>query len=179
MAEPVIEVSCACGQVRLEVTGKPIISAECCCTSCRSAAGTFEALPGAHPILTAYGATRYELYRKDRVRFLSGAEHLREHRLQPDSHTRRVVAGCCNSPVFTEFEGGHWLSLYGGLWPAGTLPPLEIRTMTSDLPDPSVLPDDVTNARRQNGSFFRKLLLAWVAMGFRVPKTPAAAPWGV
>jgi hypothetical protein len=171
-----MELSCRCGQVRLEVTGAPIVSAECCCNSCRSAATTFEGLPGARAILTPYGATRYELYRKDRVKFLAGTAFFREHRVTAGSPTRRVVAGCCNTPVFTEFKHGHWLSLYGGLWPAGTLPALEMRTMTGDLPDPSVLPQDVTNAKSQNGTFFGRLLVAWVAMGFRVPKVAEAAP---
>ena len=81
-----------------------------------------------------------------------------------------------NTPVFTEFQGGHWFSLFGGLWATGRLPPLELRTMTSDLPDRSVLPDNVPNGGRQSGKFFARLLLAWVAMGFRVPKGPQAAP---
>ena len=114
--------------------------------------------------------TRFVLYRKDRVRFLKGTDLLREFRLTPETKTRRVVATCCNTPVFLEFQNGHWLSLYGGLWPAGTLPPLQLRTMTSDLPAGTVLPDDVPNMKQQSGAFFVKLLGAWIAMGFRSPK---------
>lgn len=168
------ELACACGQVRIEVTGRPIVSAECCCNSCRRASTTFEALPGARPVREPNGTTRYELFRKDRVRIVSGAGQLREFRLKPNAHTRRVVAACCNTPLFTEFESGHWLSMYGRLWPAGTLPPLQVRTMAGDLPDPSVLPGDVPNARAHTGSFMWKLLGAWVAMGFRVPKVEVA-----
>jgi hypothetical protein len=168
------QLTCTCGQVRIEVAGAPIVSVECCCNSCRTAGTKFEALPGARPVLGPHGQTRYELYRKDRVRFVAGTEHFREFRLKPNSHTRRVIAVCCNTPLFTEFQGGHWLSLYGGLWPAGTLPPLEMRTMASDLPDASVLLDDVPNARTQGGVFMWKLLSAWVAMGFRVPKIEVA-----
>ena len=113
-------------------------------------------------------------YRKDRVRFVSGQEQMRAFRLKPDSPTRRVVAACCNTPLFTEFQGGHWLSLYGALWPAGTLPPPDVRTMTRDLPDPSVLPADVPNLKTHSGVFMWKLLWAWVAMGFRVPKIEVA-----
>lgn len=172
--KPAIQLTCACGEVRIEVTGASIVSAECCCNSCRAAAAKFEQLPGARPVLSGYGAVRYELYRKDRVRFLSGREHLREFRLKPESPTRRVVAACCNTPLFTEFRNGHWLSLYGALWPADALPPLEMRTMTSDLTDASMLPNDVPNLRTQSGTFFAKLLWAWIAMGFRVPKVDVA-----
>ena len=101
---------------------------------------------------------------------MQGSANLKEFRLKPESKTRRVVATCCNTPVFAEFQNGHWLSLYGCLWPAGTLPALEMRTMTMDLPAGTALPDDVPNARRQTVSFFVKLLSAWIAMGFRSPK---------
>tara|TARA_R110002096_G_scaffold436100_2_gene667771 strand:- start:22052 stop:22468 length:417 start_codon:yes stop_codon:yes gene_type:complete len=116
------------------------------------------------------GGTPFILYRKDRIAALQGTEHLSEFRLTPKSKTRRVIATCCNTPVFLEFQGGHWLSLYGCLWPEGSAPPPDLRTMTSDLPADSSLPDDILNCKRQSGRFMLKLLGAWIAMGFRVPK---------
>jgi hypothetical protein len=47
---------------------------------------------------------------------------------------------------------------------------LELRTMTGDLEDRSVLPSDVTNARWQSLPFFYRLFTAWVGMGFRNPE---------
>lgn len=166
----ITRLACACGQVHIEVEKAPIVSAECHCNSCRSAGEKLQALPDAPPVLEANGGTRFILYRKDRVRFTKGADLLKEFRLTPQSKTRRVVASCCNTPVFLELENGHWLSLYGHLWPEGKLPPLELRTMTSDLPDASLLSNDVPNGKRQSLSFFAKLLGAWVAMGFKSPK---------
>lgn len=163
-------IHCACGRVPLEVVRAPIISVECYCSSCRAAADKLQGLSDAPTILEGHGGTRFVLYRKDRVRFLKGDEYLKEFRLSPKATTRRVVATCCNTPVFLEFNGGHWLSLYGGLWPEGTLPPLEIRTMTSDLQDASILSGDVPKFKRQSISFIAKLFGAWVAMGFRNPK---------
>lgn len=58
------------------------------------------------------------------------------------------------------------------LWPQVALPPPEMRTMVSDLPEGARLPDDIPNARKQSLRFFAKLFGAWVAMGFRNPKTP-------
>lgn len=164
------QIGCACGQVRLQVAGAPISSVECCCNSCRAAGARMQTLPAAPPVVEAHGGTRFVLYRKDRIRLLSGAGRLQEFRLTPEAKTRRVVATCCNTPVFLEFESGHWLSLYGCLWPEGALPPLELRTMTGDLPAGSALPEDVPNARQHTFSFFVRLLGAWVAMGFRSPK---------
>jgi Family of unknown function (DUF6151) len=166
----ITQLTCSCGQVHLEVISAPIINAECCCNSCRDAGARLSALPSAPRFLEPNGNTRFVLYRKDRIRFAKGVEHLKEARLKPESKTRRGVATCCNTPVFLEFHNGHWLSLYGCLWPVGTLPPLDVRTMTKDLPPGTALPDDVPNAPQQNVSFMFKLLGAWIAMGFKVPK---------
>lgn len=163
-------LSCSCGKLTLEVEGPSIINAECCCNSCRTAGDRFETLPGVPIFRTPQRTTPYVLQRKDRVRFTSGTEHLAEYRLTGKSPTRRVVATCCNTPVFTEFQAGHWLSLYASLWPAASRPKMQLRTMVADLPDPGVLPPDLPNARGQTGSFMLKLLGAWIAMGFRVPK---------
>jgi hypothetical protein len=163
-------LGCACGQVQLAVEGAPIVVAECHCNSCRTAGARLKTLPAAPRFLEADGSTRFVLYRKDRVRFLQGTDLLKEFRLTPVSKTRRVVATCCNTPVFLEFSGGHWFSLYGCLWPSGAQPRPELRTMTSDLPPGTVLPDDVPSGKRQSVSFFARLLGAWIAMGFRSPK---------
>lgn len=172
-------LECACGQVHLELRGAPIISAECYCNSCRAAGAKLQTLPSVPSVLEPSGATRFVLYRKDRVRLPLGTEHLAEFRLTPKSKTRRVIASCCNTPMLLEFERGHWFSIYGGLWPAGTLPELELRTMTSDLPPGTSLPDDVTNAKRQSFSFFVKLLRAWIAMGFRSPSLEVAGEFRI
>lgn len=171
---PIQHLACACGRFALDVEGAPIASVECCCDSCREAGARMARLAGAPRVLNEHGGTGFVMQRKDRVAFVAGAEHLKQFRLAADSGTRRVLATCCNTPVFLEFKGGHWLSLYAGLWRDGALPPLEMRTMTGDLADPSALPDDVPNHRRQSLRFFAKLMQAWIAMGFRVPKIEVA-----
>ena len=176
MSDPTT-IGCACGRTRLEVSGAPIIVTECLCNSCRAAAARLATLPGATNLLVPrgpHGATPCALYRKDRIRILSGNETFAELRLSPKG-SRRVVATCCNTPLFLEFKGGHWLSLYLHLWPATARPQPDVRTMTGDLPDPSTLPTDIPNLKSQSLSFFAKLLVAWVAMGFRAPKIAVAA----
>jgi len=170
MTDPKTSLACLCGQVELEVQGRPILSAECLCKDCQEAGAQLQSLPDAPAILDDKAATRFVLYRKDRVRCLSGQEHVREHRLSENSKTRRVVAVCCNTPMFLDFTQGHWLSLYGGLWSKEGLPPLDIRTMTRDRPAHIELPNDVPNPATHTLSFFAKLMMAWAAMGFRTPK---------
>lgn len=170
MTEIKKELACLCGQVSVWVMGKPIISAECLCTDCQKAGKALQERPGAPPILDQNGATRYVLYRKDKVEFRTGHEKLKSHYSYSDSETRRVVASCCNTPMFLEFSNGHWLSVYGLLWSAGEIPPLEIRTMTRSRPENVVLPNDVPNPKTHTLSFYIKLLGAWAAMRFQTPK---------
>lgn len=164
------KLSCNCGKVAMALHGEPILTADCTCSSCRAGAAMMQKLPGAVSVLDQYDATRLVLYRKDRFACLRGDEHLREFRLRPDSTTRRVVAICCNSPMFLDFTNGHWIDIYGQRWLPGPMPQPELRTMTMDLPAGAALPDNVPNARRQSAAFFGKLILAWMAMGLRTPK---------
>jgi hypothetical protein len=164
------ELGCACGAVRMVVEGAPLISSECYCTSCRDAAGRMAGLPGAARVDNAAGGTHFVLYRKDRVRIVAGRDRLRAFRLKPESPTRRVVASCCNTPVFLEFKGGHWMSLYAGLWPRGMAPAAEIRTMTRDLPAGTVLDDTLPAGAWTTAGFYARLFAAWAAMGFRSPE---------
>lgn len=170
MQQIVRSLSCTCGQTTFEVQGNPILSVECVCDSCRKAAEVLEALPGAPALADEKGATRCEMYRKDRVRCVSGNSMLREYRLTPKTKTRRVVATCCNTPMFMEFPQGHWVDLYGARFPADALPPLDMRTMAGDWPAGTALPDDVPNAKTHSMRFYLKLVAAWAAMGFRSPK---------
>lgn len=164
------EVTCACGQVALQLAGRHIVSAECLCSDCQQAAAEFRGLPGARAVADDNGATRFVLHRKDRVHCERGQDRLRAHRLTKDSKTLRVIATCCNTPMFLDVTQAHWLSVYGTLWPTGTLPKLNMRVMTKHAPAGVILPDDVPNLPSHSALFFIRLVWAWVAMGFRVPK---------
>jgi hypothetical protein len=164
-----LTAACQCGQVAFETTGKPIVSVSCHCRSCQDAGLAFEQAPAAPAVRDADGGTGFVLVRKDRVRCTKGGEKLQEHRLTPQSTTRRVVATCCNAPMFLEFSKGHWLSIYRNRLPDGAAP-LEMRVMTKDRRESAELPSDVPNYRTHSGKFMWKLLAAWVAMGFRTPK---------
>lgn len=166
-----LTAACRCGAVTLETAGQPIVSANCYCHSCQEAGSRLEQMPAAPSVLDADGGTAFVLFRKDRVRFTRGADKLREHRIKPDSPTRRVVAACCGSPMFLEFKNGHWLSIYRDRLPEGAAP-LEMRVMTKNRREGVELADDVPNYAIHSGKFMWRLLAAWVAMGFRVPKIP-------
>lgn len=161
---------CACGKCELSLVGAPIVTAACYCASCQAAGKAFEALPGGHPVLDSQGGTAVVLQRKDRVSCTRGAEHLKEFRLTPDAPTRRVVATCCSSPMFLEFSGGHWLSVYRDRLAPEDRPAVELRTMTAYRPAGVEFNDAVPSYRKFSARFMWRLLLAWAAMGFRSPR---------
>jgi hypothetical protein len=163
-------LQCRCGTVQLEVSGAPIAAAECHCSSCREAGKRMALLPGAPAAREANGGTQFVAYRKDRVRFAAGFEQLRWFRLGPDRSTRRIMAACCNTPVCLEFKGGHWLSLYSLLWPAGSAPAPELRTMLGDRKEGEALDDKIPAGGLATAGFYWRLLTAWIAMGFKDPK---------
>lgn len=161
---------CRCGDCELVLTGPPIVTTECYCNSCQTAGRKFAVLPGAEPTLQPNGGTAYVLHRKDKISCRRGAEHLREFRLKPEAPTRRVVATCCNSPMFLEFSGGHWLSVFRDRIDALKRPATEMRTMTKDRPAGVEFEDALPSYAKHSGRFMWRLLAAWAAMGFRAPK---------
>jgi hypothetical protein len=160
---------CQCGKVKFEASGRPILTCSCYCTSCQEAGRRFEQLTSAPPVLDPDSGTGFVLYRKDRVHCVTGQEFLEEHRLKPDSPTRRVVATCCNSAMFLDFTKGHWLSMYRNRFPTGA-PPLEIRVMTKERRAGVELADDLPNYSGRSGKLMLKLIAAWIAMGLRRPE---------
>ncbi|MEO9189111.1 MAG: hypothetical protein ABI224_03780 [Acetobacteraceae bacterium] len=106
---------------------------------------------------------------KDRVRCVRESERLVAHRLTPQAPSRRMVASCCETPMFGDFMRGFWVSIYRDRIP--NAPALSMRVMTGDAPDEATFPDDgVPNFRSRPGRFLVKLLTTWAAMGFRNPR---------
>jgi hypothetical protein len=106
------------------------------------------------------------LFRKDCVEYTTGTPLLRGYKLRDESSTKRVVATCCDSPMFLEFEKGHWLSISRTAL-RGVLPPLEMCVHTKSKPPGSDLPNDIPNYPAYSAKFMVKLFAAWIAMLLR------------
>ena len=154
---------CLCGSVEFEVVGAPILCAVCYCDDCQEGARQIEALPNAPPVLDTDGGTPYLLYRKDRMKCSKGAEHLRDHKIKKDSPTRRVVASCCNSAMFLDFQKGHWFSAYRARF-EGSVPSLQMRIQTKFKSENSDIPNDVPSYPTYPFKFLAKLVGAKIAM---------------
>jgi hypothetical protein len=165
----VTTITCACGAVCLEAVAAPMMSVICHCTSCRTAGRQFDARSPVAPIVDAGGGTPVVLWRKDRLKCVRGCERLEAHRLAAESPSRRMVASCCETPMFGDFTKGFWVSIYRDR--IADAPTPSMRVMTSDAPENLALPDDgLPRFRSRPATFMFKLLTTWATMGFRSPK---------
>jgi len=159
-------VTCTCGQVTVNAVGAPIACVVCYCDDCQEGARQLQSLPNAVAFQDPDGGTGYLVYRKDRVNCLQGGALLRNHKIRVDSATNRVVASCCNSAMFVNFDDArHWVDLYRSRC-HGDVAPVQMRVGTKFKPQGITLPTDVPHYPRFAPSFLLKLLLARVAMLF-------------
>jgi hypothetical protein len=156
--------ACACGNVELEMTGTPITVVVCYCDCCQEGGRRIEALPNAPAILDPDGGTPYIMFRKDRVRCSKGAALLKSLKLQEQSVTNRVVATCCNSAMFLNFDDNkHWVDVYRPRL-RGESPPLQMRICTKFRPAGHSLPIDVPGYPGYPFRFLARLLVTRLAM---------------
>jgi hypothetical protein len=162
MTDQTFIASCSCGKAQWVASGKPILSVICYCDDCQAGARRIEALVGAPPVARDDGGTPYVLFRKDRFRPMGGVEPL-DLRLREGSPTKRVVASCCNTGMFLDFEKGHWVSVYRErLAPSPPEPTMAVQTRFR-RPDAGALPEPPA-FRSFAPAFLGKLLLARLAM---------------
>ena len=163
--------SCACGKVRYEAVGEPIMANTCYCADCRAAAAEIGALPNAAPLAEADGGTECLLYRKDRIACAQGAQLLTPVRLAPKSKTKRLVASCCNSAMAMAFDDGrHWVSAYRRPFD-GVPPPIEMRICMGDAQSADVAPDGIPGFKGYPARMMLKLIGARLAMIFHKGET--------
>jgi hypothetical protein len=156
-------IRCSCGRVEFEAKGRPILTSVCYCDDCQKASRQLESLPGAPRLLGQDGGTPYILYRKDKVAFVKGKELLQDHRVEGEAFTKRVLASCCNSAMYLEYEKGHWLSLYRDRF-IGATPPVQMRIQTQYKPEGAALPKDAPSFKAFPPRFVIRLLWARLAM---------------
>ena len=168
MTNPHMTASCSCGSVELKAFGAPIVSTVCYCDDCQNGSRQIEALPGAGPACDPDGGTAYILCRKDRIECASGSALLKRYKISEDSVTNRVVATCCNSAMFMNFDKGpFWVSAYRARF-QGDLPPLQMRICTRFKPEGAVLPNDLPSHRGYPIRLMARLLVSGAAMLLRL-----------
>jgi hypothetical protein len=153
--------------VELVATGEPIAVNTCYCDDCQAGARQIEALPMSAPVAQSDGGVSYMLYRKDRISCSKGTPLLKAFKLTEKSATNRVVASCCNSAVFMNFDDGrYWVCAYRDRF-QGQLPPIQMRICTKFMSQKAALPSDIPNYSGYPVRFMAKLIAAWVPMLLR------------
>ncbi len=159
--------SCACGSVELTVIGAPIVSSVCYCDDCQQGSLQIEALSNADPVRDPDGGTAYILYRKDRIQCSKGTSLLKSYKIRESAVTNRVVATCCSSAMFMNFDKGpYWVAAYRARF-QGDLPPLQMRVCTKYKSPDTVLPNGVPSYPGYPLRLVAKLLASGAAMLLR------------
>lgn len=114
--------------------------------------------------MDGFDGTHYVLHRKDRYAVSTGIGLLSAHRLRDDSPTRRMVATCCNTPMFLAFDNAqHWISAYRSRI-SDRPPTLESRIATRFSRNAGSLPRDVPSYKAFPVRMVMKLLLCRAQM---------------
>jgi len=164
IVSPTRRSSCACGRVRCEGSGRPLVSLVCYCDDCQEGARAIEALPNSARFRDADGGTPLLTYRDDRFRCSSGEDLLVGYKLRESAPTRRMVASCCNSAMFMKFAPGFWVSAYRARIEGDDLPPLDTRIQIEHRRADTELPRDAPCYRGFPMRLFAKVISARVAM---------------
>jgi hypothetical protein len=126
-------------------------------------------MPNATSFRASDGGTPLIIYRKDRVRCLSGSERLQKLKLRQGSPTNRWVAACCNSAMLVNFDDAkHWVDVFRARF-AGSPPPLEMRVCTRSAARAIANPERLATTRGYSARLIARLLLARLAMAFTGP----------
>jgi hypothetical protein len=162
-----LTASCSCGSVEFKASGALIVSAICYCADCQKGSRQIEDLPNAGRVLNPDGGTAYILYRKDRIECSKGTALLKSYKIKEDSVTNRVVATCCNSAMFVNFDKGpFWVSAYRARF-QGDLPPLQMRICTKSAPAGVALANDLPSYPGYPMRLMARLLVSGAAMLLR------------
>lgn len=155
---------CSCGRVSIALDGDHIYCTACHCDDCQAAARGFDALPSPQPTMDAFGGTHYVLHRKDRYTIVSGDELLDPRRLRERTPTRRMLASCCNSPMFLAFDNAqHWITVYRARFSEDP-PALQSRIAMKFANHAGDAPDDVPSYRTFPIALIGRLLLSRARM---------------
>jgi hypothetical protein len=99
-----ITIECACGEVKLEVSGEPLVSVYCHCDDCQAVHGAAY-LPAA-------------IYRLEQVRVVAGLPAIWRRKT-----TARGFCGRCGTRLYAEPEGAEFRSLSAYLLPDAAFRP--------------------------------------------------------
>ena len=160
---------CRCGAVGVCAWGEPLIVSACYCEDCEAAAQRLAGSGDVTPPASVDGGTEFMLFRRDRIACTRGADRLQAMRLTDASKTRRMIAGCCATPMYLAFDDKRpWVSAFRASF--GTdAPPVEMRICTRSRRSEEKSEDALPNHSGYPPTMMVRILAAWPLMLFSRP----------
>jgi hypothetical protein len=161
---------CRCGAVELGAWAEPIAVNACYCDDCRTAAQRLAAAAGTEPASnTNDDGTEFMLFRRDRIACTRGADRLQETRLTAATKTRRMIAGCCATPMYLAFDDKRpWVSAFRASF-GPDAPPVEMRICTRFRPSEAKDEDGLPSHPGYPFAMMLRIMAAWPLMLFSRP----------
>ena len=104
------------------------------------------------------------LFRRDRIACTQGADRLQAMRLTDVSKTRRMIAGCCATPMYVTFDDKRpWVSAFRASF-GPNAPPVQMRICTRFRRSAERADDDVPSHRGYPPAMIVRILAAWPLM---------------
>jgi hypothetical protein len=167
--DPTYLARCRCGAVEVGAWGEPIIVTACYCDDCQAAARRLAAAANSPPAANAGGGTEFMLFRRDRIACTRGADRLQAMKLSDSSKTRRMIAGCCATPMYLAFDDKRpWVSAFRAAFGASA-PPVEMRICTRFRRLQEEVQDDLRSHPGYPPAMIVRILAAWPLTLFSRP----------
>jgi hypothetical protein len=160
---------CRCGAVEVGAWGEPIAVNACYCDDCQEAAQRLTSSANLAPAASDDGGTEFMLFRRDRIACTRGADRLQAMRLTDASKTRRMIAGCCATPMYLAFDDKRpWVSAFRASFGADA-PPVEMRICTRFRRPEEKAKDDLPSHPGYPPAMIVRILAAWPLTLFSRP----------
>ncbi len=168
-SNPKLIAHCRCGKVEVAGWDEPIIVTACYCDDCRTAAQRIAASAGSAPGADPDGGTEFMVFRRDRIACTRGADRLQAMRLSDTSKTRRMIAGCCATPMYLAFDDKRpWASAFRAGFGAHA-PAVEMRICTRFKRSKVKAEDSVPSYHGYPPTMMLRILAAWPLTLFSRP----------
>jgi hypothetical protein len=160
---------CRCGAVEIGGWSNPLVVAACYCDDCQVASERLAASANGGPTAGADGGTEFMVFRRDLIACVRGAENLQAMRLTAATKTRRMVAGCCTTPMYVSFDDKRpCVSSYRAGFGADA-PPVEMRICTRFRRPEYKAEDGLPEHPGYPAAMILRILAAWPRMLFSRP----------
>jgi hypothetical protein len=167
--DPTYVAHCRCGAVKIGAWGEPIIVSACYCDDCQAAAQRLAASANMALAASDDGGSEFMVFRRDRIACTRGAENLEAMKLTAASKTRRMIAGCCATPMYVGFDDKKpWVSAFRASFGADA-PPVEMRICTRFRRAEDKAKDDLPEHAGYPAAMILRVLAVWPRMLFSRP----------